>query len=211
MTGKESDNPLASIYETGGEAALEAEYDKWSASYDADTAGSGYRLPFLLTGFVARHIPSTEAEILDAGAGTGFGGESLAVLGYRNLTGIDLSREMLDQAAKTEAYRDLMQMKLGGALAFDDQRFDGVISTGVFTEGHAPASSFDELLRITRPGGHMIFSVRDDIYWEQGFKEMQDSLADSGKWKLIEQTKAVRAYTIGEPHLRVIFFVYRVS
>lgn len=209
MTGKQSDNPLASIYGTG-EAALEAQYDQWSESYDADTAAGGYRLPFLIAGFVARYIPSTEAEILDAGAGTGLGGESLAVLGYRHVTGIDLSQDMLEQAGKTKAYRELLQMKLGGALAFEDQQFECVISTGVFTEGHAPASSFDDLLRVTRAGGYIIFTVRDDIYRDKGFKEKQDTLAAHGKWKLVEQTGAVRAYTIGEPHLRVFFFVYQV-
>lgn len=209
MTGKQGDNPLASIYGTG-EAALEAQYDKWSDSYDADTAAGGYRLPYLIVGFIARYILSTEAEILDAGAGTGLGGESLAVLGYRNVIGIDLSQEMLEQAAKTKAYRELLQMKLGGALTFEDQRFEGIISTGVFTEGHAPASSLDELIRVTRPGGHIIFTVRDDIYRDKGFKEKQDALAADSKWKLVEQTEAVRAYTLGEPHLRVFFFVYQV-
>lgn len=209
MSGIKDSNPLASIYGTG-EAALEAQYDKWSDSYDADTAAGGYRLPFLVVGFVARHVASTDADILDAGAGTGLCGESLAVLGYRNVTGIDLSQDMLEQAVKTKAYRELLQMKLGGALAFEDQRFEGVISTGVFTEGHAPASSFDELLRVTRSGGHIIFTVRDDIYRDRGFKEKQNALEADGKWKLIEQSEAVRAYTFGEPHLRVFFFVYEV-
>lgn len=209
MSKPRDSNPLASIYATD-EAALEAQYDKWAGNYDADTAAGGYRLPFLVAGFVARYITSSEAEILDAGAGTGLGGESLAVLGYRQVTGIDLSQDMLAQAERTEAYHELLQMKLGGTLAFKDQRFEGVISTGVFTEGHAPASSFDELLRVTRPGGHIIFTVRDDIYRDKGFKEKQDALAADGKWKLIEQTAAVRAYTVGEPHLRVFFFVYQV-
>lgn len=210
MTGTESENPLASIYETGSDKALEAEYDKWSASYDSDTAGQGYRLPFLLTGFVARYIPSTDARILDAGAGTGLCGESLAVLGYRNLTAIDLSREMLDQASKSGAYRQVAQMKLGEALDLERQHFDGVVSTGVFTEGHAPPSSFDELIRVTRPGGHIIFTVRDDVYREQGFKEKQEKLCAAGKWMLIEQSEAVRAYTLGEPHIRAYFFIYQV-
>lgn len=121
MTGREPESPLASIYETGGDLALEAEYDRWSASYDGETAGQGYRLPFLITGFVARYIPSTDAKILDAGAGTGLCGESLAVLGYRNLTAIDLSHDMLEQASKSGAYRQLERMKLGDALDLESR------------------------------------------------------------------------------------------
>jgi hypothetical protein len=85
-----------------------------------------------------------------------------------------------------------------------------VISTGVFTEGHAPPSSFDELIRITRQGGHIIFTVRDDIYRDKGFREKQDLLAGAGRWKLLEMTDPVRAYTVGEQHIRAHFFVYQV-
>ena len=210
MSGKSSGTPLASIYEAGDETALEAEYDKWATSYDADTAAGGYRLPFLVSGFVARYLPATEAAILDAGAGTGLAGEGLGLLGYRNLTGIDLSQKMLDHAAKLGVYRRLERMKLGDTLAFDNDLFDGVISTGVFTEGHAPPSSFDALIRVTKPGGYIIFTVRDDVYLDKGFKEKQDALATGGAWRLVEMTDPVRAYTAGEPHIRGIFFVYQV-
>lgn len=211
MTGNSDDSRLKSIYESGDTAALEAEYDNWSESYDADTAGSGYRLPFLVAAFITRYVPSCDAEILDAGAGTGLGGESLSVLGYRNLTAIDLSRDMLDIAKRTGAYRSLLQMQLGGPLEFEDKHFAAVISTGVFTEGHAPADSFDELVRITQPGGYIVFTVRDDVYRDKGFKEKQQALADAGRWKLIEQSDAVRAYTLGEPDIRAYFFVYRIT
>lgn len=210
MGGDSNDRPLASIYEAGDEAALEAEYDKWADSYDADTAAGGYRLPFLVTGFVTRHIPSTDAAILDAGAGTGLAGDGLNVLGYSNLTAIDLSQKMLDLAAGLQVYSRLERMALGEVLSFDSDCFDGVVSTGVFTEGHAPPSSFDELIRITRPGGHIIFTVRDSVYTDKGFKEKQASLEADGAWKLVEKTEAVRAYTAGEAHIRCLFFVYEV-
>lgn len=85
-----------------------------------------------------------------------------------------------------------------------------MVSTGVFTEGHAPPSSFDELIRVTRPGGHIIFTVRDDVYRERGFQEKQESLSAADKWMLIEQSDAVRAYTLGEPHIRAFFFIYQI-
>ncbi|WP_282609814.1 class I SAM-dependent methyltransferase [Pelagibius sp. Alg239-R121] len=210
MADGTSETPLASIYETGDEAALEAEYDKWSDSYDADTAAGGYRFPFLVAGFVARYIQSLDAPILDAGAGTGLGGESLAILGYRNLTAIDLSQKMLDRAVPLGAYKHLERMKLGDALGFEDNCFEGVISTGVFTEGHAPTSSFDELIRVTRPGGYIIFTVRDNVYRDKGFQQKQEELTAAGRWKLVEKTEPVRAYTVGEPHIRGFFFIYQV-
>lgn len=211
MGGDSSDRPLASIYEAGDEAALEAEYDSWADNYDADTAAGGYRLPFLVAAFVTRYLPATDAAILDAGAGTGLAGDGLSVLGYSNITAIDLSQKMLKRAEALKVYTRLERMTLGEKLAFDSDLFDGVISTGVFTEGHAPPSSFDELVRITKPGGYVIFTVRDDVYLEKGFKEKQASLEAKGAWKLIEMTAPIRAYTASEAHIRCFFFVYRVA
>ena len=53
--------------------------------------------------------------------------------------------------------------RLGDTLPWQDGHFRAVMSTGVFTEGHAPAGGLFELARITRPGGHVVFTVRDSI------------------------------------------------
>ena len=55
-------------------------------------------------------------------------------------------------------------MTLGDKLDYETGEFDAVISVGVFTLGHAPSSSFDELIRITKSGGHIVFSLRTDVY-----------------------------------------------
>ena len=69
--------------------------------------------------------------------------------------------------------------------------FDAVVSVGVLTVGHAPASSLDELVRVTRPGGHIVYTLRPDVYRDSGFKEKQESLAAAGKWRLIEVSEGV--------------------
>ena len=61
-----------------------------------------------------------------------------------------------------------------------------MVSTGVFAVGHAPASSFDELVRITRPDGYILFTLRTDLYESKGFKEKQAALEPEGKWRLVE-------------------------
>ena len=57
----------------------------------------------------------------------------------------------------------LKQAELGKTLPWPDGHFAAFFSTGVFTEGHAPASGLDELVRITRTGGHAIVTVRDIV------------------------------------------------
>jgi SAM-dependent methyltransferase len=102
-------------------------------------------------------------------------------------------------------------MMLGEPLDFPDAHFAAVIATGVFTEGHAPHSSFDELIRVTRLGGHLVFNVRDDVYEQRGFRERQEALETAGRWRLRERSDPFRPFTITEPHLRARIFVYEVA
>ncbi|MCK5364390.1 MAG: class I SAM-dependent methyltransferase, partial [Gammaproteobacteria bacterium] len=106
---------------------------------------------------------------LDAGAGTGIMAEILTAMGYPNIVGIDNSPKMLAAAANKKKYRDLHQMILGEALDFADDHFAAVLSAGVFTEGHAPLSRLDELIRITRAKGHIVFSI-SRTYLEGSFE-----------------------------------------
>ena len=113
-------------------------------------------------------------------------GECLAQLGYQDLYAIDLSLGMLEEARPKGLYKELRQMPLGEELGYGTDSFDAVISVGVFTTGHAPAHAFDELARITKPGGFIVFSLRVDLYEEGGFKEYQTGLEEAGKWKLAQ-------------------------
>ena len=40
--------------------------------------------------------------------------------------------------------------------------FAAVLSSGTITPRHAPAHSFDELIRVAMPGASIVFSLRDD-------------------------------------------------
>jgi SAM-dependent methyltransferase len=210
MSGEEAE-ALARVYAARDAGELEAAYADWAARYDADTAAQGYRLAELVTGFVGRYVARGDGPILDAGCGTGLTGDALHILGYPDLVGIDLSRPMLDRAAGRRVYARLERMVLGEPLGFPDAAFAAVVATGVFTLGHAPASSFDELIRVTRPGGHIIFTLREELYREGGFKERQEALAAHGLWRLVEASPPCRAFTVAEPDVLVRLFVYRVG
>ena len=90
--------------------------------------------------------------MLDAGVGTGITGEVLTLLGYGDLIGIDVSRNMLEYARKKGVYRDLQEMELGaGSEDLPSDAFAAVVAIGVFAAGHAPPECLDELIRTTRP------------------------------------------------------------
>ncbi|QDZ01708.1 class I SAM-dependent methyltransferase [Nitratireductor mangrovi] len=206
-----SPRPLDLVYAASSEAELADAYAAWAASYDRETAELGYCLPFLITGWLARHVPAGAGPILDAGCGTGLSGPFLKALGYDRLAGLDLSEEMLTIARSRNAYGELKKAALGEPLPWPDGHFRAFIAAGVFTAGHAPASGLDELARITAPGGHAIFTVRDLLIDSAGFRERFDALTAAGKWRPVEESQPFRAFAVGEPDVLVKSFVFQVG
>src|SRR5210317_1679177 len=156
-------------------------YDDWAAEYEQHMKNVGYTHPAMVASMVARHVPPTEAPVLDAGAGTGVLGEILGALGYANLYGLDASPGMLRVAGLKKNYHELSHQFLGEPLDYADDRFALVASSGVFTQGHAPLSGLDELIRVTRPGGHLVFSIARN-YLDGPFDDKRAELESAGLW-----------------------------
>lgn len=201
---------LDSVYGADTPETLAQAYAAWAATYDSETASLGYLLPFLITAWVARYVPAGEGPLLDAGCGTGLSGPSLKALGYGDIAGLDLSDDMLKIAGSRNAYGELKQAMLGGKLPWPDGYFRAFFSTGVFTISHAPASGLHDLVRITKKGGHAIFTVRDQVFENGGFQGVFDELTQAGKWRLAEQSPWFRCYAIAEPDALVKTFVFEV-
>ena len=199
------------IYSSRDNKELAERYDQWAKDYDADLEEEfGWLGPQRAVDFLVRYV-AKKARILDAGTGTGLVGELLAKQGYNDLIAMDLSSGMLEEARKNNAYREFHQMVMGEPLAYTTYYFDAVISIGVLTVGHAPASSFEELIRITKPGGHVVFTLRPDVYQNSGFKEKQSSLESEGKWRLIEVSEEFKPLPKGEPDVYHQVWVYQVT
>ena len=185
-------------------------YDNWAEDYERRILSYGYSTPAVAAGFLGRYVEPEDGTVLDAGAGTGMMGEILIPLGYRDLVGIDISPNMLELARKKGVYKDLRQMELGGKLDLPTDAFSAVVSTGVFAAGHAPPESFEELIRTTKAGGHVIFSVRTDVYVDGGFKAKQEALEKEERWQLVEMTDPFSHLRYEDPELKVRVFAYRV-
>ena len=127
-----------------------------------------------------------------------------------NLHGIDLSAGMLEAARGKNLYRELRRMTLGEPLDFESDLFDAVVSVGVFTTGHAPVHAFDELLRITKPGGHIVFSLKAELR-EADFGDYLAQLESAGKWRLVERSDPYHPMPKGEPTVVHHISVYRVT
>lgn len=205
---KDSKKRLKWIYQAEGVKDLENRYDLWAKEYDADVAGYGYKIPGVIAGFLGRYLHSEDGTLLDAGAGTGIMGEIMSLLEYKELVAMDMSSGMLEVASQKGVYREIYRMVMGDQLNFPNDKFAGTTAVGVLSVGHAPPESFAELIRCTRPGGYIIFSVRADA---QGFKEKQAELEQAKKWQLVEATPPFVSLPLGEPDIKHKVFVYRVE
>ena len=203
-------NRVQWVYSARNNQELSDRYDQWASNYDQDLDHDfGYIGPRKTAEILAKHV-STGARVLDAGAGTGLMGRELAALGFIDIVAMDMSNGMLEEARKKGVYREFDRMVMGDPLDYATGSFDAVVSVGVLTVGHAPASSLDEIIRVTRPGGHVVFTLRRDVYLDSGFKQKQESLVAAARWKLTEVSEEFQALPKGEPEVHHQVWVYQV-
>ena len=198
------------IYSSQNNSELSERYDEWAKDYDKDLSEVfGWIAPKTASDYLAKYV-SPNSNVLDAGAGTGLVGLALAEHGFQNLTAMDLSEGMLKEARNKNVYKSFDQMTLGEHLDYETNSFDAVITVGVMTLGHAGPESFDELIRITKPQGYIVFTIRTDVYLENGFKEKQAEVESNKLWKLIEISDEFHPLPVGEPEVLHQVWVYKV-
>ena len=208
----EKADPLEHVYGAKDSAAARKAYDGWAATYDAENLANGYAVPHLGTAFIARHVAQTDGPIFDAGCGTGLVGLLLDAIGYAGLVGTDLSPGMLQIARERDVYDRLYAHELGASpLPEADDSFAACTCFGSLGPGHAPAETLDDLIRITRPGGHVVFNVRHDTYVEQGLAAHIDALADRGLWTLVDQSSVAPAFFFAELGVTAEILVFKVT
>lgn len=187
-----SDNKtLDKVYTAKNHKQLMDAYKDWASDYDNDTVDR--------FGYVA-HIESAEAldkaleekdvYILDAGCGTGLVGEELVKRGYSDMDALDYSKEMLDEAETKNIYKRHIQADLSKKLIIEDNCYDAVVCTGTFTYGHVKANAFDELVRITKPGGIICFTIREGAYEDYGYRQRMIELEQENRWELLGMENA---------------------
>ncbi|MEO3997998.1 methyltransferase domain-containing protein [Mesorhizobium sp. CAU 1732] len=188
MADNHHEGALGAVYQAKRPEEVAALYDGWADTYDAEMAVAGYRHPSICLALLARHLPRGAAPLLDAGAGTGLIGEWLGIMGYPHVEALDISEGMLAKAAAKGVYAALHRLALGGVLPFEDGRFAGIVSAGVFTTGHVGAEGLDELIRICRPGGVIVLTVKNTL-WDDGFSARIAELEAGGVVTRVEETE----------------------
>ncbi|MEZ5924629.1 MAG: class I SAM-dependent methyltransferase [Hyphomicrobiaceae bacterium] len=201
---------VANSYKPSSHAEAAAAYDQWSSDYEADLFKTGHRNPGHLAAVFTRFIPPETQPILDAGCGGGLQAEPLALLGYGPITGIDFSEGMLAIARAKEIYTELRRMILGEPLDLPSNHFAAVLACACITPGHAPASCFDELIRVCKPGGHFVFSLREDAGQLPEYPAALERHEKAGNWEPVFRTARFQSMPYGEKDVSHRIHVYRV-
>ena len=139
-------------------------YDDWCDTYDEE---------LVVVGNYTGHIKCVEAflklslnrniSILDLACGTGLLGGEVGQHGYELVDGLDASLGMLGQARKQGIYRDyiLAMVEELGSIPINDETYDVVMSSNGFAPGQIYPSAIPEILRVLRPGGYLIWTMRE--------------------------------------------------
>ena len=191
---KNTKSMISTIYQTlhaADSQELEGIYKKWASDYDHDVLElAGYVGHLITSSLLLSKIKNKKAKILDAGCGTGLVGEILFENNYKNIEGVDFSQEMLDKAIQKQVYQSLRLVDLTKNLDYEDNLFDAIVCAGTFTCGHVGPEALLEMVRITKKGGYICFTVRKQEWKASPYKEIIDKLENSNLWhQVVHKTK----------------------
>jgi predicted TPR repeat methyltransferase len=142
-------------------ASTRALYDDWAESYEAEVATQGYATPGRAAAALAKFTSDPSAPVLDFGCGTGLSGLALKLAGFQTLDGVDLSADMLTQAARKQVYRHTKQIEANAPLDHKPGDYVAIAAVGVIGVGAAPITVFDTLMYGLAKDGLLVFSFND--------------------------------------------------
>lgn len=166
--------------------AVESYYDDWAVDYDKTLDEWDYRAATDAATTLTAVVPPGGA-VLDVGCGTGLLGKALAARLDCRMDGLDISETSLAQAEKQGVYRRLQRHDLQVTpLPVDDNSFDAAACVGVMTYIDDAQTLLADMCRTVKPGGHILFTHRNDRWDEEDFDGIIKRLEEGGLWEPLQ-------------------------
>jgi ubiquinone/menaquinone biosynthesis C-methylase UbiE len=140
--------------------ASRAHFDKWSETYEQDSAARWLRE---IQSQALAALALTENDVLlDVGCGTGAAVREAAPTVTRAV-GFDLSPGMVAQAAERARDAGLANVEfhtgdVSGRLPFEDGAFTALVCTTAFHHFPRPLDTISEMSRVLAPGGRLVIA-----------------------------------------------------
>ena len=175
----------------------EMHYDHLAAVWEDIYSRIGYPDPTKVADMVAKHarargINKETCKILDLGCGTGMIGARLADLGFKNVTGYDVSSGMLAMAEKKDAYKKLDKFDLH-KIDYLDHRMknscDFVVCSGLINNNHMDYKLFELMILCAKKGAMIIFAAKWSYIGEYWYSQITDMLQEEQRLKFIDEDK----------------------
>ena len=190
----------SALHLDGSPESIKKFYADWATKYEEDTLSWNYAAPanalYILDQLaddksLGINTKDTNLKIMDAGCGTGLLAQVLSRDSYNNITGFDISEDMVEVAGKLNLYKALEgNVDINAEIRSQwIKQFDCTISIGVFTPGHVPPEALSQLIQLTKPGGIVIVSTRVAYYESEHFQKVSDDLEQSGNIRLVFSMK----------------------
>ena len=141
---------------------VESVFDRFAPSFDKQLAKLHYRAPEFVAEALALALPTPAAalDIADLGCGTGLCGP-LVRPWARRLVGCDLSRGMLEQAARREVYDELHKVELVQFLEARPDAFDVLIAADTLIYFGDLGALAQASAKALRAGGRLIVTIEE--------------------------------------------------
>ena len=181
---------------------VEGLFDAYANGFDRHMLGVlGYRAHEVLAGEVIRLAPARWFHsVLDLGCGTGLCSERLKTCSDQ-LTVVDLSRQMLEQAEATGRYARLVHTDVESFLESTETRHDLVVAADVFIYIGDLSRVFAGVRRVAEPGGLFCFSLEVAHQEKDADFELQPTLRFAHSERYVRRLAAEHGFeVIGTKH-----------
>nr|CAB3263119.1 uncharacterized protein LOC101243204 [Phallusia mammillata] len=182
---------ISKVWDTTSAMEAQKIYDIWAPKFDSDLNNNGINIHAEVAKCVTKYgCNNRDTQLLDVAAGTGVVGFCLRK--YENFCGeidiLDANMEMLYVASKKGLnFRNIMRHWIDGDLPLTAKSYDVITCIGSFVPRHLPPSTLQNLLKLIKDGGFLIFNGRANLLpYNNELLKMIDQLESEGQMKVVD-------------------------